>query len=159
MCIAFALISPTVRGWMQNFPDWCRHLYSSCSSAKHMSKQAKIWILGGNGKFCGTRVKTCEDVAPNFGENRPGIFNFTTARLPLSFLPTIFWKIQNGCYPPPTAIPWFGTLRLLHTSKNEINAERRLFDNKVEIQAESQRVLDTLSGRDFQEAFQNWGRL
>jgi len=24
-----------VRGWIQNFQDWCRHLYSSCVSAKH----------------------------------------------------------------------------------------------------------------------------
>jgi len=24
-----------IRGWIQNFPDWCRHLHSSCVSAKH----------------------------------------------------------------------------------------------------------------------------
>jgi hypothetical protein len=24
-----------VRGCIQNIPDWCRHLYSSCGSAKH----------------------------------------------------------------------------------------------------------------------------
>jgi len=25
----------TVRGWIQNFPYWCRQLHSSCVSAKH----------------------------------------------------------------------------------------------------------------------------
>jgi hypothetical protein len=24
-----------VQGRIQNIPDWCRHLYSSCGSAKH----------------------------------------------------------------------------------------------------------------------------
>ena len=24
-----------LRGWIQNFPDWCRHLHSICVSAKH----------------------------------------------------------------------------------------------------------------------------
>ena len=24
-----------LRGWIQNFPDWCHHLHSSCVSAKH----------------------------------------------------------------------------------------------------------------------------
>jgi len=24
-----------IRGWIQNFPDWCRHLHSSCVTAKH----------------------------------------------------------------------------------------------------------------------------
>ena len=24
-----------IRGWIQNFPDWCRHLHSICVSAKH----------------------------------------------------------------------------------------------------------------------------
>jgi hypothetical protein len=32
------------------------------------------------------------------------------------------------------------------------------FDNAEEIQAESQRVLDTLRENDFQEAFQKWRR-
>jgi hypothetical protein len=29
-----------VRGGVQNFPDWCRHLHSSCGSVKHW------WMLG-----------------------------------------------------------------------------------------------------------------
>jgi hypothetical protein len=35
----------------------------------------------------------------------------------------------------------------------------RRFDTIEEIQAESQRVLDTLTEKDFQEAFQKWRRL
>jgi hypothetical protein len=50
-----------VRGGIQNIPDWCRHLYSSCGSAKHRSQQAKILIPGFTAKFCGDCVKTCED--------------------------------------------------------------------------------------------------
>jgi hypothetical protein len=55
-------------------------------------------------------VKTCEDVALNFGENRPGC---------------ITMKLKGQ---------WF--------------------DTTEEIQAESQTVLDTLTEKDFQEAFQ-----
>jgi hypothetical protein len=29
------LLSEWVRGYTQNIPDWCRHLYSSCGNAKH----------------------------------------------------------------------------------------------------------------------------
>jgi hypothetical protein len=29
-----------IRGGIQNIPDWCRHLYSSCGSAKHR------WMVG-----------------------------------------------------------------------------------------------------------------
>ena len=31
---------------------------------------------------------------------------------------------QNDCHPPPTVLPWFGTLWLLPISKNEIESER-----------------------------------
>jgi hypothetical protein len=31
-----------VRGGIKNIPDWCRHLYSSCGSAKHQSQHAKL---------------------------------------------------------------------------------------------------------------------
>jgi hypothetical protein len=34
-----------IRGGIQNIPDWCRHVYSSCVSPKHRSQQAKLWIL------------------------------------------------------------------------------------------------------------------
>jgi hypothetical protein len=38
----------------------------------------------------------------------------------------------------------------------KLKLKERRFDTIEEIQAESQRVLDTLIERDFQEAFQKW---
>ena len=50
---------------------------------------------------------------------------------------------QNGRHPPPTVLPWFGTLWLFPISKNEIKAERMPVGTIEAIQAKSQRVLDT----------------
>ena len=38
--------------------------------------------------------------------------------------PPVSGEKQNCCYPPPTVLPWFGTLWLLPISKTEIEAER-----------------------------------
>jgi hypothetical protein len=40
----------------------------------------------------------------------------------------------------------------------KLKLKGRRFNTFEEIQAESQRVLDTLTEKDFQEAFQNWRR-
>jgi len=40
----------------------------------------------------------------------------------------------------------------------KLKLKERWFDTIEEIQAESQRVLDTLIEKDFQEAFQKWRR-
>jgi hypothetical protein len=54
----------SIRGGIQNFPDWCRHLYSSCGSAKYwwmvglpclVSHCAKLHIAG-HGQFSHTFV-------------------------------------------------------------------------------------------------------
>jgi hypothetical protein len=42
--------------------------------------------------------------------------------------------------------------------KNKLKLKRRRFDTIVEIQAESQSVLDTLTEKNFHEAFQKWRR-
>jgi hypothetical protein len=42
--------------------------------------------------------------------------------------------------------------------KMKLKLKGRRFDTTEEIQAESQRVLGTLTGKDVQEAFQNWRR-
>jgi hypothetical protein len=42
--------------------------------------------------------------------------------------------------------------------KMKLNLKGRWFDTIDEIQAESERVLDTLTIKDFQEAFQKWRR-
>jgi hypothetical protein len=38
--------------------------------------------------------------------------------------PAVSGEIQNGCHPPPTVLPSFGTLWFLPIYKNEIEAER-----------------------------------
>jgi hypothetical protein len=42
--------------------------------------------------------------------------------------------------------------------KMKLNLKERMFDTTEENQTESQRVLDTLTEKDFQEAFQKWRR-
>jgi transposase len=42
--------------------------------------------------------------------------------------------------------------------KMKLKLKRRRFDTIEEIQAELQRVLDTLTEKDFQQAFQKWRR-
>jgi hypothetical protein len=42
--------------------------------------------------------------------------------------------------------------------KMKLKLKGRRFDTIEKIQAESQRVLDTLTGKDFQEVFQKWKR-
>jgi hypothetical protein len=86
-CITWCL-----RGGNQNIPDWCRHLHSSCGSAKHRPQQAKLWIPGSTAMFCGDYVKTCEDVTPNFGENSHGCFTMTALCLTLPSSPSSFWR-------------------------------------------------------------------
>jgi hypothetical protein len=113
-----------VRSGIQYIPDWCRHLYSSCGSAKHRSQQAKLWIPGSTATFCSDYVKACEDVAPNLARTDLAASQW---QRPVSHFcphPAVSGKIINGCHPPLTVLPWFGTLWLLSTSKNEIEAER-----------------------------------
>jgi hypothetical protein len=43
-------------------------------------------------------------------------------------------------------------------TKMKLKLKGRRFDTTEEIQTESQRVLDTLTEKDFQEAFQKWRR-
>jgi hypothetical protein len=45
------------RGCIQNIPDRCRHLYSSCDSAKHQYQQDKLWIPGSAATSAATAWK------------------------------------------------------------------------------------------------------
>jgi hypothetical protein len=120
---------------IQNTPDWCRHLYSSCGSAKQRSHQAKQWIPGSTAKSCCDCVKTCEDVAPNFGENTPGCFTVTPL-LTIPSSPSSFWR-NNGCLPQPTLLPYF------LFPKMKLKLIGRRFDTIEEIQPESQSAWDS----------------
>jgi len=92
-------------GLIQNFADWCGHLHRRGLCIKNLSQQAKLWIPGSTTKFCGDCVKKCEDIVPNFGENRPGCFTVTTHRLTLPSLPTSFWRITKLFLSPTNRNP------------------------------------------------------
>jgi hypothetical protein len=79
-------------------------LSQRCSATRQNPKYS------GLATFCGDCIKTHEDVAPNFFENRPGCFNTTTPRLTLPSSPSSFWRNINGCHPPQTVLPRFGIL-------------------------------------------------
>jgi hypothetical protein len=48
----------------------------------------EFWVLL---QFYGNCMKTCEDLASKFGENRPGCFNTTAPHLTLLSSPRSFW--------------------------------------------------------------------
>jgi hypothetical protein len=72
--------------------------------------------------------------------------------------PAISGEIQNGCRPPPTVLPWFTPCDFFLFPEMKLKLKGRRFDTTEEIQAESQRVLNTLTEKDFQETFQKWRR-
>ena len=60
--------------------DGWKAISSACSSLsltsrglciKNSSQEVKLWIPRSTAKFRGDCVKKCEDIVPNFGENRP----------------------------------------------------------------------------------------
>jgi hypothetical protein len=111
--------------------------------------------------FCDDCVKTCEDVALNLGENRPGCFTMTTprSRPTLSVLTQQFLtKYVMAVIPHPPYSPDLAPCDLFIFQKMKLKPKGRRFDTIEEIQAESQRVLDTVREKDFQEAFQKWRR-
>jgi len=69
-----------------------RSLRSRGLYTKNLSQPATLWIPGSTATFCVDCVKTCENVAPNFGENRPDCFAMTTPPLTLLSSPTSFWR-------------------------------------------------------------------
>jgi hypothetical protein len=144
-------------GGIQNIPDWCRYLYSSCGSAKHRSQQLKLWIPGSTAKFCGDCEKMCEDfTAPNFGENRPGCFTMTTPRLTLPSSPSCFWRNTKWLLSPTHRIPNLAPCDFLFP-KMKLNLKGRRFDTIEEIQAESQTVLTVWQKRTSRKSSKNGG--
>jgi hypothetical protein len=60
--------------------------------------------------------------------------------------------------PHPPYFPGLAPCDFLLFPKMKLTLKGRQFDPIEEIQAESSRVLDTLTEKDFQEAFQKWRR-
>jgi hypothetical protein len=135
----------SVRGGIQNIPDFCSHLYSSCGSAKHWSQQAKLWIPDFTATFGGDCVKTCEDVAPELWREQTWLSPWQRPVSRFRFHPAVYGEKQNGCHSPSTILPWFSTLWLVYISKSETETERTPVWCYWGIQADSNRVLDSLT--------------
>jgi hypothetical protein len=110
-------------GGIQNIPDWCRHLYSSCSSAKHRSEQPN-WIPGSTVTFAATAWKRAKTSPRTLARTNLAASPWQRPRLTLRPHPAVSGEIQHSYHPPFTVLPWFGTLLLLSIFKNEIEAER-----------------------------------
>jgi hypothetical protein len=135
-----------IRGGIQNIPDWCRHLYSSCGSAMHRSQQAKLWIPDSTATFCGDCVKTCEDVAPNFRKNRPGCFTITTPPLTLPPSPSSFWRNTKWLSSPTHRTPYGGTgVYMREVTTSRVMAAVGLMVSFMIFTASVRNILDTPS--------------
>jgi hypothetical protein len=80
----------------------------------------------------------------------------TTPRLTIPSSPAVSGEKQFGCHPPPTVLSDLAPCDFFLFPKMKLKLKGPRFDTTEEIQAESQRVLDTLTEKDFQEAFQKW---
>jgi hypothetical protein len=72
--------------------------------------------------------------------------------------PAVSREIQKAVIPHPPYSLELTPCEFFLFPKIKLNLEGRRFDTIEEIQAKSQRVLDTLTEKDFQEAFQQWRR-
>ena len=146
-------------GLIQNFADWCGHLHRRGLCIKNLSQQAKLWIPGSTTKFCGDCVKKCEDIVPNFGENRPGCFTVTTHRLTLPSLPTSFWRITKLFLSPTNRNPliWLPVTSSYFLKWNWSWQDAGSIPLRRS-RPKHRKCLTLLTGKDFQEAFQKWRR-
>ena len=83
-------------------------------------------------------------------DNAPSL----TAVLTYQFLA----KNKIAVIPHPPYSPDLTTCDFFLFPKMKLKLKGRRFDTITEIQAETQKVLNTLTEKDFQEAFQNWRR-
>jgi len=125
---------------------------------KNLSQQAKLWIPGSTATFCSDCVKTCEDITPNFREKRPGCFTMTTPCLTLpSSLSSFWWKTKWLSSPTyRTSLIWHPVTSSYFQKWNWSWKDTGLIP--LRRYRPNRRVLDTLTEKDFQEAFQKWRR-
>jgi len=114
---------------------------------------------GSTVKFCGDCRKKCEDIIPNFGENRPGCFTMTMHCLTLMSSPTSFWQKTKLLLSPThhTPLIWHPVtssyfLKWNWSWKDAGSIPLRRFRPK------RRKCFNTLTEKDFQEAFQKWRR-
>jgi len=84
-------------------------------------------------------MKTCKDIAPNFGKNRPSCFIITMPHLTLPSSPTSFWRKTKLLLSPTHRTPliWHPVNSLF--PKLKLNLKGRRFETTEDIQAESQK--------------------
>ena len=76
----------------QQFSQWKIPTSPRPKKARQVKSNVKSMIITFfDIRRIGDCVKTCEDVAPNFGENRPGCFTMTKPPLTLPSSPSSFW--------------------------------------------------------------------
>jgi hypothetical protein len=114
---------------------------------KNSSWQAKQSIPHTFVTVYGDCVKICEDSAPNFGDNRTGCCITTSTVSHFQFTREFLTQNNVTVLPHP---PYFSLF-----SRLKIKLKGRHFDTIEVIEAESQKVLITLTEHDFQDAFKN----
>jgi hypothetical protein len=94
-----------LRGGIQNIPHWCRHLYSSCGSAKHRSQKAKLWIPGSNAKFLWWLLENLRRRRPELWREHTWLLNHDSAASHNSVLAQQFlakYRWLSSPHPPYT---------------------------------------------------------
>ena len=88
-------------------------------------------------------MKKCEDIVPNFGENRPGCFTMTTHRLTLPSSPNFPAKNKIAVIPHPPHSPDLAPCDFFLFPKKKLKLKGRRFNSIEDIQAETPEVLNT----------------
>jgi len=90
-----------------------------------------------SGFYCDC-VKMREDVAPNFGENRPGCFTMKMPRLTLPSSPSSFWRKTKWLSSPTHRTPlYLAPCEFFLFPKMKLKLKGYRFDTTEEIQTES----------------------
>jgi len=96
---------------------------------------------------------------PQFWRERTWLLHHDNAPSHTSVLTHYFLaKNKIAVIPHPPYSPDLAPCDFFLFPKLKLKLKGRRFDTIEEIQAESQRVLDTLTEKDFQEAYQKWRR-
>jgi hypothetical protein len=109
-------------------------------------------------RFAATAWKRAKTSPPNFGENRLGCLTITTPRLTLTSSPSSFWRNTKWLSSPTHRAPLIcAPCDFLLFPKMKLKLKWRWFNTTEAIQTESQRVLDTLTGRTYRKRSKNVG--
>jgi hypothetical protein len=145
-------------GGIQNIPDWCRHLYSSCVSAKHRSQHAKLWIPGSTATFCGDCMIHAKTSPRTLARIDLAASTWQRSISQFHPHPAVSGETKNDCHPHTPYSHDLVPCDFFLFPEIKLKLKGRQFNTIEEVQAESPRVLHTLTAKDYQEAFQKWRR-